>query len=142
MTAATQRIVEAFTRLSPESIGQLGEIYCPDARFVDPFNDVRGLDAIQQIFRHMYQTLDAPRFDVRQCIGQGEDYVLLWDFSFRFRATRKGVTQSLPGASHLRLDATGLIQLHRDYWDPAQGIYEKLPVLGILMRALRRHAAS
>ena len=142
MAAAAQRIVDAFTRLSPERIGQLGEIYCPAARFVDPFNDVQGLDEIQRIFRHMYQTLDAPHFDVRQCIEQGADCVLLWDFSFRFRTSRKAVTQRLPGASHLRLDATGLIQLHRDYWDPAQGIYEKLPVLGILMRALRRHAAS
>ena len=142
MSAAALRIAEAFTRLSPERIARLGEIYAADARFVDPFNDVRGLAEIQEVFRHMYRTLDTPCFDVRECIEQGEHCVLLWDFSFRFRTTRKGATQSLPGATHLKLDASGLILLHTDYWDPAQGIYEKLPVLGILMRALRRHAAS
>jgi hypothetical protein len=27
---------------------------------------------------------------------------------------------------------------HRDYWDAAEELYEKLPVLGALMRLLKR----
>ena len=34
----------------------------------------------------------------------------------------------------------GRIRLHRDYWDAAEELYEKLPVLGHLMRWLRRRA--
>lgn len=30
--------------------------------------------------------------------------------------------------------------MHRDYWDAAEELYEKLPVLGDLMRWLRRQA--
>ena len=142
MNAATQRIVDTFTRLSPANVAQLGRIYAADAHFVDPFNNVQGLAAIQQVYHHMYSTLVAPRFDVRHCIDNGDHCVLLWDFHFRFRSMRKDVAHSLEGATHLVLDADGLISLHRDYWDPAQGIYEKLPVLGALMRRLRRHAAS
>ena len=142
MNAATQRIVDTFTRLSPANVAQLGRIYASDAHFVDPFNDVQGLAAIQQVYHHMYSTLVAPRFDVRHCIDNGDQCGLLWDFHFRFRSMRKDVAHSLAGATHLMLDTGGLISLHRDYWDPAQGIYEKLPVLGALMRRLRRHAAS
>jgi hypothetical protein len=40
------------------------------------------------------------------------------------------------------LDAQGLIVLHRDYWDAAEELYEKLPVVGALMRWLRRRAAQ
>ena len=63
--------------------------------------------------------------------------MLLWRLSFRLRDT----PQSLDGASHLRLDGQGLVAWHRDYWDPAEGIYEKLPVLGALMRWVKRRAA-
>ena len=34
----------------------------------------------------------------------------------------------------------GRIALHRDYWDAAEELYEKLPVLGVLMRWLKSRA--
>jgi hypothetical protein len=43
-------------------------------------------------------------------------------------------------ARQLHLDAIGLITLHRDYWDAAEELYEKLPLLGSLMRWLKRRA--
>jgi len=46
------------------------------------------------------------------------------------------------GASHLLLDADGRITSHRDYWDAAEELYEKLPVLGALMRILKRRAQA
>ena len=48
--------------------------------------------------------------------------------------------QLIRGGSHLQLSANGRIALHRDYWDAAEELYEKLPVLGVLMRWLKRRA--
>jgi hypothetical protein len=42
----------------------------------------------------------------------------------------------LPGASHLRYDR--LITAHRDYFDAGAMLYERLPLLGPLVRAVRR----
>lgn len=39
-----------------------------------------------------------------------------------------------PGASLVRFAADGRVVYHRDYWDAAEELYEKLPVLGRLMR--------
>lgn len=44
------------------------------------------------------------------------------------------------GGSHLQLDPSGRILVHRDYWDAAEELYEKLPLIGALMRWLRRRA--
>ena len=44
------------------------------------------------------------------------------------------------GSSHLRFDEAGLVDYHRDYWDAAQELYEKIPGLASLMRWLRRQA--
>ncbi|MCA0424309.1 MAG: nuclear transport factor 2 family protein, partial [Proteobacteria bacterium] len=42
----------------------------------------------------------------------------------------------------LRLAADGRIAEHRDYWDAAEELYEKLPAIGALMRWLKRRANS
>ena len=44
------------------------------------------------------------------------------------------------GGSHLKLTEAGLIELHRDYWDAAEELYEKLPAVGSLMRWLKKRA--
>ena len=40
----------------------------------------------------------------------------------------------------LKLTADGLVDFHRDYWDAAEEWHEKLPLLGGLMRWLRKRA--
>jgi len=42
------------------------------------------------------------------------------------------------GASYIRFDPDGPVVEHIDYWDPARQRYERVPVLGSLMRWLRR----
>jgi 2-polyprenyl-6-methoxyphenol hydroxylase-like FAD-dependent oxidoreductase len=46
--------------------------------------------------------------------------------------------QYLHSAAHLHFNSAGLINYHRDYWDAAEELYEKLPLLGGLMRILKR----
>ena len=135
------RIVTLFEQLTPADIDRLNEFYAPTACFKDPFNDVQGLPAIQRVFRHMYASLIEPRFVVRDIIVQGDQCFLSWDFLFRFKRFN-GELQTVRGGSQLQLDAIGLIVLHRDYWDAAEELYEKLPLVGGLMRWLKKRANS
>jgi steroid delta-isomerase len=98
---------------------------------------VRGTDAIAHIFRHMFTQVDAPRFAVGSRFRGEDGVMLLWDFHFRSRGRRPQAI-CVRGASHLRFDAAGKVVLHRDYWDAAEELYAKLPVLGALMRYLQR----
>lgn len=133
---AVQRLVEFYEQLSPASLSALPELYAPQARFKDPFNDVCGVEPIGRVFRHMFDTLDRPRFVVKRCVQQGSECFLTWEFQFNFR--RSAQTQTVLGATHLQFDPQGRVLLHRDYWDPAEELYEKIPLLGGLMRWLRR----
>ena len=54
--------------------------------------------------------------------------------------TRQPTT--IRGATHLEFDTDGKVMLHRDYWDAAEELYARLPVLKWLMRALARQAAA
>ena len=134
------RAVHFFERLSPADLPRLGELYAADARFKDSFNDVQGVAAIAAVFEHMYRALDRPRFVIHNCVADGDQCFLTWDFAFRFRRFSPAVDQVVHGASHLRFAADGRIALHRDYWDAAEELYEKLPAVGALMRWLKRCA--
>jgi len=84
----------------------------------------------------MYRTLDNPRFVVHERVLQGTQCFLTWDFMFGLK--RGGAPLTVRGASHLQLAQDGRIAVHRDYWDVAEELYEKLPLLGTLMRWLKR----
>jgi ketosteroid isomerase-like protein len=134
------RVVRLFETLAPDDVARLGEHYDDDAFFKDPFNAVRGVPAIQRVFAHMFESLDEPRFVVVDVVAQGDDCFLTWDFLFRMRRFDRRL-QTVRGATHLRWGASGRIAMHRDYWDAAEELYEKLPLLGALMRWLRRRAS-
>ena len=131
-------LIHFYQTLSPEKIGEFGDFYAEDAWFKDPFNEVRGLPAIQRIFSHMFQQVDAPRFVVTEQIVNEHGAMLIWTFHFRTRAWGCGAAQVMHGVSHLRFAADGKVNYHRDYWDTAEELYMKVPGLGLLMRGLRR----
>ena len=134
-----QRIIQAFEQLRASNVERLGEIYRADARFKDPFNEVQGVPAIQQVFHHMFVALESPRFVIRDVLCDADQCFLSWDFLFRMRRFRRD-EQCIRGGTHLRLATDGRIAEHRDYWDAAEELYEKLPAVGALMRWLKRRA--
>jgi len=134
------RIVRFFEQLSRADLPRFGEYYVADALFKDPFNDVQGVPAIARVFEHMYRSVEAPRFVVHESISERAQCFLTWDFSFRFRRFAPAIEQVIRGATHLHLSDDGRIVQHRDYWDAAEELYEKLPAVGLLMRWLKRRA--
>ena len=91
-------------------------------------------------FRHMFVQVEAPRFIVLEAIEQGDAAFLAWEFRFRMRRFDTKTEQVIRGSTHIRFDADARVAYHRDYWDAAEELYEKLPVLGGLMRFLKRQA--
>jgi len=135
-------IAHYFETLTPESVGQIKKLYAPTARFKDPFNDVRGTAEIERIFQHMYVSLTQPRFVIVAQIVDGSQAFFTWEFRFKFKRFDTQTEQVVLGTTHLVLDEQGQISLHRDYWDAAEELYEKLPVVGSLMRWLKGRANS
>jgi steroid delta-isomerase len=140
-TPPIDRIASFFERLAPSDLEHLHTVYCEDAFFKDPFNEVTGLDAIRKVYTHMFDALERPRFVVTQRMQQGTEGFLLWEFHFRSNGLRNP-DHCIRGATHVRLAPDGRIAMHRDYWDPAEELYEAVPVLGAFMRWLKRRART
>ncbi len=136
--AVAARVAHFYETLTPQSLGRLGDIYAADARFEDPFNAVVGKGAIRRVFEHMFATVDSPRFVVTTTIAQGTQAMLAWEF----RLLLRGRETVIRGASLLQIDSSGRVAQHRDYWDAAGELYARLPVIGAIVRRLRRKLAA
>ena len=134
-----QKLIDFFETINAGNISQLAQVYTEDVFFKDPFNEVRGLPAVVQIFSHMFDQVDSPCFVVTSHVLQGDQAFLTWDFLFRMKRFSTA-EQCIRGATHLRFGSDGKANFHRDYWDAAEELYEKLPLLGSLMRGLKRLA--
>jgi steroid delta-isomerase len=135
--ASPDRLIDFYENLSLADVERLAEFYTEDAYFKDPFNEVRGIEAIQRIYRHMFKQMVTPRFRIiHRIVDPHGDVMLVWECWFHSRLL--GGEQCLHGVSHVRFAMDGRIDFHRDYWDAADELYAKLPLLGGLMRVLKR----
>jgi glycine/D-amino acid oxidase-like deaminating enzyme len=103
--------------------------------------DVRGIAEIRRVFAQITTQVEVPCFGVTHAVCQGDNAFLTWDFGFQIKRWRQD-ERVIQGASHIRFAADGRVVYHPNYWDAAEELYEKLPVLGILMRWLKRQAAK
>jgi hypothetical protein len=125
-------LVDWYRTLTPASIPRLREIYHDQARFRDPFNDVRGHAAIAAIFHHMFAITEQPRFLIREIHREERTAWVSWIFEFRLYAR----ALSIEGVTRLEFAADGRVLDHRDYWD-ALDLFVEVPLLGRIARTLR-----
>lgn len=90
------------------------------------------------MFAQLCGPLSEPRFIVDTRIEHGSDAFLAWDFRFRIKKYKPDVEQVIRGGSHLRFDAQNKICYRRNFWDAAEKLYEKLPLIGGLLRLIKR----
>ncbi len=133
---ALDNVKNFWETISPATVATLERVYTDDAYFRDPFNEVRGAPELKRIFSHMFETLQEPRFTIVESVCQDSSAFLVWNFDFRVKAWKPGVTRRIHGTSHIRFAADGRVSYHRDYWDAAGELYATLPVVGAMIRWL------
>jgi steroid Delta-isomerase len=130
-----------FEELTPERLRDLDTFFAPDARFRDPFNDVRGVSAIRAVFEHMYRVCPEPRFRVLERARDGHTAFCRWHFTDGPAGGRR-MALNVDGVSRVVFDADGRVTEHVDYWDPCANLYERIPVMGTVLRLLRRRLSA
>jgi hypothetical protein len=138
-TESLRTLCNFFETLTLETAQHADHIYARNAYFKDPFNEVHDNQSIKRLFVHMFEQVDNPRFVIHESILQGNQAFITWDMICGFKSWAKG-EQRIRGGTHLTFAEDGLVASHRDYWDAAEELYEKLPVLGSFMRLLKKAA--
>ena len=122
--------LDLFAHLNKENIENFDDLVVDDIIFVDPFNNIKGLNNFKKIFYHMFDKVEKPKFYIVN-YAQIKDHIFLkWKMTFyAFK-----VLQTIEGMSDITLNKEGKVISHLDYWDSLNGIFVKLPFLGFLYK--------
>lgn len=134
---ALRRYATAFEELQPETVASLDAVMADKVRFVDPFNDVTGIEIVKRLFDDMFENLEDARFKVLHAAIddiQTDTGLLGWELNARFRGKPYRVT----GMSEVQFASDGRVSQHIDHWDAARQFYEHLPIVGWLLRGIRK----
>ena len=139
-TEALQRFSRFFSDFSPERIESLlPQTYAEDVVFDDTLKTVRGLEALAHYLGESAAAVEACRVEIVDEVRGGDgDYFLRWRMMIRFKRFRRGQDTWSIGMSHLRFNAEGRVVYHQDYWNAADGLFQHIPVIGFLIRAVKR----
>jgi hypothetical protein len=141
MSGPADAYVRYYEALSPATLKDLETVVAPDVRFKDPFNEVRGVEAYRRLLAKMFEAVPDVRFTVSHRAVDGETCFLRWRCAGTLTAmgAKPWVVE---GMSELRFSPDGRVREHIDHWDAAAQFYERLPVIGGVLRLIRRRLSS
>ncbi len=128
------RFKRVFARLAPDSVMPLAELYADGVVFEDPLHQITGLPALTAYFSRLNARIESAEFAFgTQVVADGEA-ALTWTMTVRTRRPRQTIV--VPGVSVIRFGDK--VTHQRDYFDVGAMLYERLPVLGWMLRRLKR----
>ena len=129
-TKNIEKYLDLFTNLNKDNINEFDDLITKDIVFVDPFNNIKGINNFKKIFYHMLNTVREPKFSIIDYTQNNNHVFLKWKMTFyAFKAL-----QTIEGMSDITLNKEGKIESHLDYWDSLNGLYVKIPLIGILYK--------
>lgn len=135
---ALARLQSYFAAMTPESVRQrTTTVYAPRAYLNDTLVAIEGADRIREYFIHTTERSSQLRVEFLDHARVGPDYYVRWRMTVQAEGLNGGEPVVTYGMTQFRFDREGRVLIHKDFWDPATGFYEQLPVLGSVLRAIR-----
>ncbi|TXZ05808.1 nuclear transport factor 2 family protein [Vibrio mimicus] len=132
-----QHVAQFYQALDKSQLHRLVEIYHPNVVFEDAAHRIEGLPALYQYFLNLYENVQACTFTVHEQHSINGGAFLVWTMHLRHPKLAKGEQVDVKGVSHLRF-SNGKVVYHRDYFDMGEMLYEQLPLLGQIIRTIKR----
>lgn len=126
-----------YETLTEKSLVSLAGLLAENVRFKDPFSDVTGRARVIAIFKHMFEAMDDPAFEVLDRVAGEKACYLKWRMTGRVKAAGDREIE-IVGLSEVTFDNDGLVSSHIDHWDATSQVYGLVPVLGPILRWLGR----
>jgi SnoaL-like domain len=130
-----QLFQRAFRELRPETPFPYEQLYAPDVIFEDPLHRADGLAALRRHFERLNANLRVCHFEYGPAFVEADEAVLSWTMKLELRrGPRQPVVVS--GMTHVRFGDR--VSYQRDHFDAGALVYEHVPLLGWLIRLLKR----
>ena len=121
---------------------QIADTYAEKIYFNDTLVTIHDRQNLLKYLKHTQQQLDSIKFEVLGVHDSGKDSYVRWLMETRFRTMGQEYDIQSIGISHLRFNEENKIIVHQDYWDSMQGFYQHLPVIGGILRWIKKNIAK
>ncbi len=130
-------VVELYQKLNKHNLHLLEEVYHPEVVFEDAAHRLEGRAALYDYFQSLYANVNRCDFVIDEQQQVGDSGFLTWRMELLHPKLQNGAPVLVNGASHLKF-CQGLVIYHRDYFDLGEMLYENLPLLGALIKVVKR----
>jgi SnoaL-like domain len=137
---AIARFGRFFADFSPAKIEQLLDVtYAERLYFNDTLKEIAERASLRHYLAESAAAIEACRVEIDEVIANGQgDYYFRWRMMIRFRRFARGRDTWSIGISQIRFDADGRVVFHQDFWNAADGLFQYVPLLGGLIRWIKR----
>ena len=129
-----------FNETTPDIEALMSECYASQVLFRDPLVERRGREGLSQYLADAYANVTRCEFEYGAPLRSRDQVSIPWTMTLEHRRRARGAPIHVDGITLLQGDESG-IRFHRDYYDAGQLIYENVPLLGSVIRWIRRQAA-
>ena len=131
------KFIEFYRDLGPQSVAKLPDVYHEKVIFVDPVGEHHGLEAVKHYFQHLLSATESCHFEVTQMFSDEHKALARWQMKMRHPRIGKGKEITLEGVSELTFASNRIIK-QVDFYDLGTMIYEHIPVLGSIIRFVKK----
>lgn len=142
-TSAESLVSDLFNLYSSKgnfTLTQLQKIYANTVVFEDPLHKVEGIHALLDYLNEMYTRVDECRFEKLGSWVCGDVVFVQWKMFLCHPRLNGGKLFEVNGLSQLQCGDR--IFYHRDYFDAGQLLYEQVPLLGSVVRWIKKRIAA
>lgn len=139
LEAARQRFTDLYGQFTPEALREnVPRTFAPNAYLNDQIRELQGVEAIEEYLVETSEKFGEGTFTVEHAAREGAEFYFRWTMSFTLDESSGKPPLVAPGVSHVRFDDRGQILFQRDYWDTTSTVYERIPVLGGMIRLVKK----
>lgn len=133
-----KKIIDCFNEYDGSNEEVLDQLYDKDVVFEDPLTKVSGLPALKKYYQHAYSSVTEIHFDFKKIHEAGLTFTCEWDMTMSVKSLNFGRQYMVRGASVITFSKeSNKVIRHHDYVDIGEMVYEKLPLLSRIIKAIK-----
>ncbi len=136
-----EKFIDTYQKLGTDNLHLLADIYADNVVFIDPMHHISGYQQLADYFAKLYSNIASCKFTIDEVIYQNDNASIYWTMQYQHPKLNRGKTVTVQGHSKLR-GVDDKVNYHRDYLDLGAMLYEHIPLLGSVIKRIKRKASA
>ncbi|WP_249411633.1 nuclear transport factor 2 family protein [Marinomonas sp. A3A] len=134
-----ERFKAFYLDVKHPKLDKIDDVYAEDVLFKDPVHELRGAENLHAYLSEMCVNVHSGRFEYLDQIVSDNTAYIKWNMHFKHpKLGNKTIT--VRGISQVQFNER--IYFHEDVYDLGQLIYEHVPLLGAVVKGLKKRLAN